>query len=74
MQLKDAIKDANKSYRKLLKHDHWELRESLSFYWQSVKDFCYATKNLFVFILNISALIIASLLYPIAVLIRVFKK
>lgn len=74
MQLKDAIKDTNKSYKEILKHDHWELRESLSFYWQSIKDFCYATKNLFIFIFNISVLIITLLIYPIAILIRVLKK
>lgn len=74
MQLKDAIKDTNRSYKDLLKHDHWELRESVRYYLQSAIDFLYASKNLFIFILNVLFLAITILFYPIAIIIRVFKK
>ena len=44
MRFKEAVKDTNKGLMGFVKHDHWELKDSYTFYKQSIRDFCYATK------------------------------
>ena len=74
MRFKEAVKDTNKGLMGFVKHDHWELKDSYTFYKQSIRDFCYATKLIVRWLLALCAFPLIPILYPIAVFIRLIKK
>ena len=74
MKFKEAVKNTNESVIKLIKHDHWELKESIEFYKQAACNFWYATKVFLRWFLVLCCIPLIPVLYPISVLIRVVKK
>lgn len=74
MQLKDAIKDTNKSLSKLMRKDVTEVSEAITLYKTSILSFIYGTRKIFFVVGVVVAMAFLPILYILAVLIRVFKK
>lgn len=74
MQLKDAIKDTNKSLSKLMRKDVTEVSEAITLYKKSILSFIYGTRKIFFVVGVVIAMAFLPILYILAVLIRVFKK
>ena len=74
MQLKDAIKDTNKSLSKLMRKDVTEVSEAIILYKKSILSFIYGTRKVFFVVGVVIAMTFLPTLYILAVLIRVFKK
>ncbi len=74
MQLKDAIKDTNKSLSKLMRKDVTEVSEAIILYKKSILSFIYGTRKVFFVVGVVIAMTFLPILYILAVLIRVFKK
>ena len=74
MQLKDAIKDTNKSLSKLMRKDVIEVSEAIILYKKSILSFIYGTRKVFFVVGVVIAMTFLPILYILAVLIRVFKK
>lgn len=75
MQLRDAIKDTNKALKALNEQDYTEgFKCSFRFIKQGFRDIFYGVKQLIVTLACLSIYPLLPIFYPIAVLIRVFKK
>ena len=74
MQLKDAIKDTNKSLSKLMRKDVTEVSEAIILYKKSILSFIYGTRKVFFVVGVVIAMTFLPILYILAVLIRVLKK
>lgn len=73
MKLIDATKSAYKDMKEFYKEgfrDHWEIKESMTFYRQSFRDFKYASKVLVRSLIGYLLFFLAPLFFPLAVLIR----
>lgn len=73
MKLKEAVADTNKALLDFIKHDHWEVKEAFKFYKQSARYFGYATKLIARWLFTLCAFPFIPVLYPVGVIIRVFK-
>ena len=74
MQLKDAIKDTNKSLSKLMRKDVTEVSEAIILYKKSILSFIYGPRKVFFVVGVVIAMTFLPILYILAVLIRVLKK
>jgi hypothetical protein len=73
-KFKNEVKATWKDFKDLYKHDWHDFGESMQFYKQAFRDFAYATKLLFLCAIGVVCLVIAPLLIPVAVLIRLCQK
>lgn len=69
LELMNFIDDLKDFYT----HDWWELKDSLTFYKQAFRDFCYATKLLLLSVLSLLLLIIVPFISPLIFLIRLLN-
>lgn len=74
MQLKDAIKDTNKSLSKLMRKDVTEVGEAITLYKKSILSFICGTRKILFVVGVVVAMAFLPILYILAVLIRVIKK
>ena len=74
MKIREAIKEVNKDVVKFIEHDHWELRLGFSQIKQGLREVFNGIKNIARWSVASLAYPLMPILYPIAILIRVFKK
>ena len=74
MKIKDAIKDTNKALLLFLRHDHWELRLGFNQIKQGAREIFSGIKHISRWAISMLAIPFIPVLYPIAIIIRIFNK
>lgn len=74
MKIKEAIKDTNKALLGFLRHDHWELKLGFNQIKQGAREIFGGIKHISRWLIAVLAIPFIPFLYPIAVVIRIFKK
>lgn len=74
-EAKETTKDMIDIYKQFFTHAYnWELLEALTFYKQSIRDFIYASKKLFMWLIGTALTIMAIFILPFAIIFRTIKK
>ena len=74
MKFKEAVKDTNRSVKKVFSSFPSEFLEAILFYKQAWSNVIYANKHLFVFLLCCILMVFYPVLYVYAVAFRMIKK